>query len=995
MKLKITVSAFCIWTLLAGISVPVLLPAQLQWPAVNNTMKPWTRWWWQGSAVDKTNLLYNLEEYKRAGLGGVEITPIYGIKGEESKFIPFLSPQWMDMLVYTIEQSKKLGLGVDLANGTGWPFGGPWVSENNASKTIYHKVFELKGGETLQQNIVFDQPGMVRTANNKTLAVSALSKPVQANKNQQELSLDQLHYPEQLQVTAAVAYAAHKQPVILTSMIDEKGKLNWRAPEGNWKIFALFEGLHGKMVERAAPGGEGYAIDHFSHTATPDYLRRFDSAFKGYNISGIRSFFNDSYEVDDARGQSNWTPEFFKEFSARKKYDLRTRLPALFGLDSPMLNSQVLFDYRSVIDELLLENFTIAWKKWAASKGAWVRNQSHGSPANTLDLYAVVDIPETEGNDVQRFKFASSAANVTGKKLVSAESATWLNEHFLSNWSDVKKAVDLFFLGGINHIFYHGTAYSPKAAPWPGWLFYAAVHFQPVNPMWKDFHVLNSYITRTQSMLQNSKPDNDLLVYYPIADQYAKTGTSLLQHFDGMEKNFEETDFKMLADWMFENDYSYDFFSTRQLQQFRFNNKIITGGNSYQAILLPGNKYITAAELRKLLDLCKAGATIIAYNNLPSIYPGFANNIIEQQQIDSMLATIRFTNNGNSRSAKIGKGLIITGNEVGSLLRTAGIRNEKLHAGGLSFIRKTNQDGHMYFVTNNAEKSFDDWISFSALNQQGSAAIFDPMTGNNGMAPQRKSDGNEQQCLLRLAAGESALIQIYSTKKTGKSFPYFEKSGAATEIKGEWTLSFIDGGPQLPAERKLGQPALWTGSKDSASDSFSGLAKYTVNFAAPGVGDKNVDGTKTAGADNTGAKTAGSKTGLKTGGSKTAGLKTAGSKPEVKWWQLNLGKVHETAEVFLNGKSIASLIGPSYTVNIPASALLPQNKLEIIVANLMANRIIYMDQHAIPWKIFYNTNMPARKKENVVDGLFNASKWNPLPSGIAGPVTITPMQVRK
>jgi hypothetical protein len=33
---------------------------------------------------------------------------------------------------------------------------------------------------------------------------------------------------------------------------------------GKWKLIALFEGLHGKMVERAAPGGEGRAIDHFS-----------------------------------------------------------------------------------------------------------------------------------------------------------------------------------------------------------------------------------------------------------------------------------------------------------------------------------------------------------------------------------------------------------------------------------------------------------------------------------------------------------------------------------------------------------------------------------------------------------------------------------------------------------------------------------------------------------------------------------------------------------
>ena len=114
--------------------------AQIQWPEITQTSKPWTRWWWEGSAVNKTDLTWNLEEYQKAGLGGVEITPIYGIHGYEKDFIEFLSPQWMQMLQHTLNESKRLGMGVDLANATGWPFGGPWVTDANASKTIYYKT---------------------------------------------------------------------------------------------------------------------------------------------------------------------------------------------------------------------------------------------------------------------------------------------------------------------------------------------------------------------------------------------------------------------------------------------------------------------------------------------------------------------------------------------------------------------------------------------------------------------------------------------------------------------------------------------------------------------------------------------------------------------------------------------------------------------------------------------------------------------------------------
>jgi hypothetical protein len=84
--------------------------AQIKWPAVTQQTKPWTRWWWQGSAVDKTNLTAAMQQYQQAGLGGLEITPIYGVKGAEDKFIDFLSPKWMEMFQYTLSEAKRLNL---------------------------------------------------------------------------------------------------------------------------------------------------------------------------------------------------------------------------------------------------------------------------------------------------------------------------------------------------------------------------------------------------------------------------------------------------------------------------------------------------------------------------------------------------------------------------------------------------------------------------------------------------------------------------------------------------------------------------------------------------------------------------------------------------------------------------------------------------------------------------------------------------------------------
>ena len=94
---------------------PIFLNAQV------NTAKPWAYWWWMGSAVNEKDIAKNLEDFAAAGFGGLHIIPIYGVKGEEANFINYLSPKWVEMLDFTVEKAKTLGLGIDMTLGTGWP----------------------------------------------------------------------------------------------------------------------------------------------------------------------------------------------------------------------------------------------------------------------------------------------------------------------------------------------------------------------------------------------------------------------------------------------------------------------------------------------------------------------------------------------------------------------------------------------------------------------------------------------------------------------------------------------------------------------------------------------------------------------------------------------------------------------------------------------------------------------------------------------------------
>lgn len=919
--------------------------AQVQWPVISQTAKPWTRWWWEGSAVDKPNLTAAMQQYSAAGLGGLEITPIYGVKGYESAFIDFLSPKWMDMLQHTTAEGKRLGLGIDMANATGWPFGGPWVSQEDACKNAVVKNYTVKSGEQLQELIRFTQQPFYRSESKAQVNWKDLLYPVATNKNLQAYAFDQVRYEQVLKPNTVMAYGDKGEALDITDKVNEAGKLNWTAPAGNWKITALFMGWHGKMVERAAPGGEGNVIDHFNPLALQHYLKRFDSAFRGRDISGIRSFFNDSYEVDDARGQSNWTPDLLPEFEKRRGYSLKPYLAQLFGRDSSEIGRRVLSDYRQTISDLLLDNFTKPWQHWATAKNKLIRNQSHGSPANILDLYAVVDIPETEGADILRFKFATSTAHVMGKPLASSETATWLNEHFQSSLGDVKQAVDKYFVGGVNHVFWHGTNYSPQNEPWPGWLFYAAVHFTPANPFWKDFGTLNNYVARCQSFLQKGKPDNDVLLYFPFNDRIAEPGRDLLLHFDGME-GFEKSVFKSSAEWLLKEGYAFDLISDKQVLGIKGNGSLLqTGGVNYQTIVLSDVHYLPLETLQQLVKLAAQGANIVFYKQLPKDVPGLTELLKKQAMFTDILNRISFSMVAGTtiEKASVGKGSFLAGDDLTQLLAAANTGRETMVDKGLQYARRSYAGGHYYFVSNPTKEKITDWVSLEVKDKQ--AIIFDPMTLAAGVAKTRTENG-KVQVYLQLAAGASCILQTANAAVTGKAYPYYTGTGESQPIDGKWTLHFISGGPVLPADQIVEKPGSWTDLAGDDVKSFSGTAQYSTHFAKPRFSAAH--------------------------------------------YLIDLGEVQETAEVMLNGQKLATLLGPAYQLVVPAALLKQGNLLEIKITNGMPNRIADLERKGVVWKKFYNTNFPSRLPQNRgADGIFTAAKWQPKAAGLLGPVVIS------
>jgi hypothetical protein len=905
------------------------------WPQLTSQNKPWSRWWWLGNIGTEKDFTAEMEKYAAAGLGGLEITPIYGVRGEESRFNAYLSPGWAKQLAHVLKEGRRLDLGIDMSTGTGWPFGGPMVSDADAAKYLAHTTYTVPGGGRLAEPVRFMQKPVVRVAGPRQVSIAELKNPVIANPNLQELALDQVRFPQPLPLASLMAYPPTGAPIDLTDRVGPDGQLDWTAPagSGSWTLYALFTGLHGKLVERAGPGGEGPAIDHFSREALAHYLKAFEQAHAGGEARGLRAYFNDSYEVDDANGESDWTPRFLAEFQRRRGYDLRTQLPALFATPAGEQWARVLSDYRETVSDLLLDEYTVPWREWAHRQGALIRNQAHGSPANILDLYAASDIPEQEGTDILSIKLASSAAHVLGKPLASAETATWLNEHFLSTFAELRERVDTFLLGGVNHNCYHGTAFSPPGEPWPGFQFYASVELSPTNPLWADFGAFNAYVARAQSFLQSGRPDEDVLLYYSVYDRWAARSGGAMPHFSGRDRDGTVSPVRGAGDALLQAGLGFDYISDRMLTDARTEGQnIVTAGARYRAIVVPVTRFMPLKTLQQLVKFAEAGATVIFHNNwLPEDAPGR-----HSRQAEFQAALERLQSGKPWRERVLIEGLR-------AQLSAVGVKGEALPSHGLQFIRRTNEQGTFYFISNRGTSAVDGWIPFQATGE--AAAIFDPLSGRSGLAARRPGE-----VYLQLAPGESRIVQFFHKAPNADRWSYWRPNGEPEVLSGSWAVKFLAGGPTLPAPGEITTLGSWTEWPGDGLKAFSGSATYTLVFARP--------------ADTQSG------------------------------WQLDLGRVADNAQVTLNGRQIAAvLFQPPFTVNIPASQLLANNTLVVTVTNLAANRIADLDRRDPSWKKFYNTNMPARRRENAgPDGLFSAAQWTPRPAGLLGPVTLTPME---
>jgi len=903
--------------LLAGL--PVLAELDGDWPAISRTNRPWAFTWWLGSAVDKENLAAELRRCADAGLGGVHIIPIYGAKGAEARYIDYMSPRWLEMLDFTVAEADRLGLGVDMTLGSGWCFGGPMITRELGGQSLVLSHDTVAAGGRIDGKV-----------------------------------------PQGARV---VARASDGSMLDLTGRVDAAGRVDWTAEAGPWQVGVLSTKASGMKVKRAAPGATGLMLNPFDGEAMRTYLAWFDQRFAGYAGRWPRAVYHDSYEYYGAQ----WAAELPEAFAARRGYRLEEQLPAFCGAGDADTVARVRADYRETVSDLMCEATFPQWTAWARGRGMVTRNQAHGSPGNLLDLYALADIPETEmfgrgkrdplrsGFDERLAegdreplvsKLASSAAHVSGRRLASSETGTWMAEHFCETLEEMKGFVDRMFVSGINHVFYHGCVYSPDDVPWPGWLFYAATEMNPRNAIWRDAPALNDYIARCQSVLQQGEPDNDVLLYWPIHDRWhvAKglPDTLTVHDRDWMTNQ----PLGQVAGQLWRRGYGFDYVSDRLLRGARVEaGALCLAQARYRVVVVPPAERMPLETVEWLLALAREGATVIFVDHLPGDVPGLGALETRRGVLRRLVEPLAFESAGdNVFRAGLGRGQVLRG-ALEPTLDIAAVPRERLcdHGEQTLMIRRRVADGRYLFIANQTVDPLRGWHALAW--PAASARLFDPLDGRSGAAMLRRDAATgETQVYLDIEPGHSMIVRTYDDRAPSAEQPVLAAVRPGADLKtldGPWEIRFVQGGPALPTNGVLPELASWTTMSDPEALRFAGSACYRKTFDLAGDVPKSV--------------------------------------------VLDLGKVCHSARVRLNGRDLGTLIMNPYRLALPADLLRTAgNVLEVEVTNLSANRLRDLDRRKVPWRIFHDINFVS-----ITYQPFDASAWPLFESGLLGPVRLS------
>lgn len=636
--------------------------------------RPMMRWWWFGPAVAKPELEREILAMKAGGIGGFEIQPVYPMALDDAARgihnAPYLSPEFLDAVSFADRTGRANGLRVDMTLASGWPYGGPHVTVDEAASRLRQAVVDVPAGAA-------------------SLALPAVMGGEKVVATFVGTDAD----PTALKLFQAKAGADGRVPI---------------APADRpRKVVAYIASRTGQQVKRAAVGAEGFVLDHLSRKAVEHHLALVaEPLMKAFGDTPPYAVFSDSLEVYN----TDWTDDFAAEFQRRRGYDIVPHLPAVFTGQGPDA-AAVRHDWALTQTELVNERYLAPIDDWAKAHGTRFRSQTYGEPAVSLSSNRLVALPEGEGPQFRQFSFtrlATSGGHLYGRPVISAETWTWLHSPaFAATPLDMKAEADRMLLEGVNQFVGHGWPYTPPGTPEPGYSFYAAAVFNDHNPWWNVMPDVTGYLTRMSWLMRQGEPANQVAVLLPNDDVYA----ALVSGKVSLSAEMHHYVTPALTAQILDAGQNLDYIDAEA---------ILALGVRYPVLVMPHVTRLAPEVIDKLAAYVRGGGKIVAVGGAPSLAPGYLDAARVSARVEAKVKALFAQPNV----------LVVADDEaVGAALAAVLAPDMKLSAqtSDVGFVRRKLRDADLYFIANTSNRPVHAEATFASARR--AAAWIDPDSG--------------------------------------------------------------------------------------------------------------------------------------------------------------------------------------------------------------------------------------------------------------------------
>ncbi|WP_147676483.1 glycosyl hydrolase [Algibacter pacificus] len=926
-----------------------------------DSAKPWVYWFWMSGHVTKEGIKQDLEMMSKVGIGGVLIMEVRHHILPDGP-VKFSSDEWFALKKYVAEEAGRLGIEVTSHVCEGWSAtGGPWVTPEKAIKilTFTEKLVESSG---TSMNIMLERP-YKKHEYYKDLQILAFPATKGAFKIK-DWHVKGLHYksehlrlyrlPTDTRTVAADDIVQPEQVIDLTGQMKEDGTLNVRLPKGEWMVLRMGYTNSPETNKPATAAGRGLEIDKFDRSAVDLHWNALiEPLIKASNEGQdnvLRALEIDSYEV----AYQNWTKGFEKEFKARCGYDLEPWTPCLAGyvVKSLELSERFLWDFRKVCADLMAENYILYFREKANANNLQLMFEPYGTSVfDGFEMAKIPDIPmgefwyrRPEAWHEWSTKLASSAAHITGKKVVAAESFTSTREDaaFHATPYSIKPTGDHYFTEGLNRMIFHAWAHQPwNENVKPGMTM--APHGIQLHrnntwvPKSKEYF---EYLSRCQFMLRQGEFCADFLYIFP--EDYPNTTARRKDIYPVIPPgyDYDVTNSKTLADLSVKNGRIYT-----------------SSGMIYKHLIVPYNRphsstddkkrsagsdipyprnsmRFTPETLHEINRLVKSGASVL------SPPPVSSPSLVDYPNCDEVVEKMT--------KELWESGLITAPEAIADVCKNLSPDFESSETNGIKYIHRKTENADIYFVANRqlAERKITATFRVSGKIPE----LWDASTGEITSATNWKitEDGRTKIVLNMAPAGSVFVVFQKLTDKKKYNNPKPELREFAT-LEGPWEITFDPAyGPKKPVTfRYLDE---WNNNDNSLIKYFSGSATYKKKFV---VNEMN--------------------------------------KPVY----LDLGDVHFMARVKLNGSDLGLLWKPPYRIEITKALKMGENEVEIEVTNSWINRLIgdekleRLDLKKVPTWLNEGKPIPnTSKRKTFITHRHYTAKDPLVPSGLMGPVQL-------